>query len=105
MNLIKYYCIICSLDLVEVTMYKVELCPGKTILQAIAPKNISSEVEYLKEFSPIKINGTKRLRACWMLGYYDMLCCQVVWLNITVPTKLPVSRLNKYLVYQFFSLG
>ena len=37
----------------------VELCPEKTILQVISPKNLSKEVEYLKEFSPVHLNGVK----------------------------------------------
>ena len=37
----------------------VELCPEKTILQALYPKKLRTEVEYLKEFSPVQLNGIR----------------------------------------------
>ena len=37
----------------------VELCADKTVLQAIAPRSLATEVEYLKEFSPVEMNKTK----------------------------------------------
>ena len=51
-------------NLLELTLhycsrYNVELCPGKTKLQAIHPRHLSAEVAYLKEFSPVNVNGVK----------------------------------------------
>ena len=48
-----------QLSLYYCTKFNVELSPEKTKLQVIAPKRLSKEVEYLKEFSPVQINGIK----------------------------------------------
>ena len=48
-----------QLSLYYCSKYNVELCPGKTKLQVIASKKMSSEVAYLKEFSPVVLNGIK----------------------------------------------
>ena len=36
----------------------VELCSDKTVLQAMAPKQLAHEMTYLKEFSPVKMKDT-----------------------------------------------
>ena len=48
-----------QLSLYYCAKYNVELCPEKTKLQVISTKNMSSEVSYLKEFSPVIMNGVK----------------------------------------------
>ena len=48
-----------QLSLYYCSKFNVELSPEKTKLQVIAPKRLSKEVEYLKEFSPVQINGIK----------------------------------------------
>ena len=48
-----------QLSLFYCAKFNVSLCPEKTILQAICPKKFSREVEYLKEFSPVNLNGIK----------------------------------------------
>ena len=49
-------------NLLQLTLYycskfNVELCAGKTVLQAISTRKITKEVEYMKLFSPVNLNG------------------------------------------------
>ena len=48
-----------QLSLHYCSKYNVELCPDKTYLQVYTPKSLTSEVNYLKEYSPVELNGSK----------------------------------------------
>ena len=48
-----------QLSLFYCAKYNVELCPTKTKLQVLNTTKMRAEVAYLKEFSPVKLNGRK----------------------------------------------
>ena len=48
-----------QLSLYYCKKYNVELCPGKTILQAMSSKRQATELIYLKELSPIILKGSR----------------------------------------------
>ena len=55
-------------NLLQLSLYycskaNVELCPGKTKLQVMSTKKMKNEVDYLREFSPVNLNG-KKLEFC-----------------------------------------
>ena len=49
LQLTLYYC----------SKYNVELCAEKTVLQVFATKKMKTEIDYLKEFSPVTLEGIK----------------------------------------------
>ena len=46
-----------QLSLFYCSKFNVQLCPSKTKLQVISTKRMTAAVSYLKEYSPVKLNG------------------------------------------------